>query len=222
MSGKVNFVTISVLLPQGIDFFLIWHISCSPWSIMHRNKNRILIALTLLLLVIAPLRADKPPQVKQVGTEAVPTEKLVLGAAEYAAIPALNAVFPARIDTGAKRSSINAVDVEAFERDGNRWVKATILNPATDAEFPLEMEVSRTARIKKEGEESIRRHSVELVVVIGDITKQLDVNLADRSNLEYPLLIGRDFLRGAAIVDVAKEFTQKTPGAPARKKKTSK
>ena len=189
---------------------------------MHRNKSRILIALTLLFLVIAPLKADKPPQVKQVGTEAIPAEKLVLGAAEYAAIPALNAVFPARIDTGAKRSSINAVDVEAFERDGNRWVKATILNPATGAEFPLEMEVSRTARIKKEGEESIRRHSVELVVVIGDITKQLDINLADRSNLEYPLLIGRDFLRGAAIVDVAKKFTQKTPGAPARKKKTSK
>ena len=189
---------------------------------MHLYSSLRLLTLTLCLLVIVPLWAAEPPKVDRAGSDSSPPEKLIIGETEYVAIPSLDTVFAARIDTGAKRTSIYAVDIEPFERDGKPWVRFTIKNPAKDQEFPLEMEVSRTARIKQLGEESVRRHSVYLVLTMGEITKEVDVNLADRSNFEYPLLLGRDFLKGSVIVDVAQKFTQKTPGAPRTSKKRSK
>jgi hypothetical protein len=182
-------------------------------------RASLLLVFLLFLLVGVPVLADKPPSVKKAGSESVPAEKLVIGQIEYVAIPALDTVFAARIDTGAKRSSIYAVDIQTFERDGNPWVRFTIKNPTKDQEFPMEMEVTRTTRIKQKGDESERRHHIELVLTMGDLTKEIDINLADRSNFEYPLLIGRDFLKGTAVVDVARKFTQKTPGAPSKRKK---
>ncbi|MGB5519329.1 MAG: RimK/LysX family protein, partial [Gammaproteobacteria bacterium] len=90
---------------------------------MQRKLSLLLVFLLLFLFVLVPLRADKPPTVNRAGSESAPPEKLILGEAEYVAIPALNTVFAARIDTGAKRSSIYAVDIETFERDGNLWVR---------------------------------------------------------------------------------------------------
>ena len=49
---------------------------------------------------------------------------------------------------------------------------------------------------------------------MGKVTRLVEVNLADRTGFEYPLLIGRDFLRDVAVVDVTKKYTQATPGAP--------
>ena len=189
---------------------------------MNRFVSQLLLPLTLCVLVIAPLWADKPPSVKTVGSESVPPEKLIVGEAEYVAIPALNSVFAARIDTGAKTTSIYAVDIEIFERDGKPWARFTVINPGQDKEFPLEMEIARSLLIKQQGDDAQRRHSVALDLTMGKITKRIDVNLADRSNYKFPLLIGRDFLQGSAIVDVAQKYTQKTPGAPKSSKKRSK
>jgi len=189
---------------------------------MHRHTRLFLVSLTLFVLGVTPLQAVEPPRVERAGSKSSAPEKLIVGEVEYVAIPGLDTVFRARIDTGAKASSIHAVDVATFERDGKPWVRFTIKNPEKNLERELEMEVSRTARIKQQGEDSERRHSVTLVVTLGDITREIDVNLADRSNFEYPLLIGRDFLKGSAVVDVAQQYTQKTPGAPASGKKRSK
>lgn len=190
-----------------------------PLAKLQRTISLAVLSLACFMLVTAPLQADKPPSVKRAGSETAPSEKVVIGTVEYVAIPAFNTVLAARIDTGARRSSIYAVDVENFERDGNRWVRFVIKNTTEDKELPMEMEVSRTARIKQKGDEIQRRHSIEVVLTMGDLTKKVDINLADRSNFEYPLLIGRDFLKGTALVDVARTYTQKTPGAPRKGKK---
>jgi hypothetical protein len=180
---------------------------------MHHHTRLFLVLLFFFVLGATPLRAVEPPRVERAGSKSSAAEKLIVGELEYVTIPVLDTVFQARIDTGAKASSIHAVDIETFERDGNPWVRFTIKNPCKNLEFPLEMEVSRTARIKQQGEDSERRHSVTLVVTLGDITREIDVNLADRSNFDYAMLIGRDFLKGSAVVDVAQQYTQKTPGA---------
>jgi len=189
---------------------------------MHRNISLLLLSLLLFLLVIAPLPAVEPPSVERAGSKSAPADKLIIGEIEYVAIAAVNSVFEARIDTGAKTSAIYAVDIETFERDGKPWARFTIKNPRQDKEFPLEMEVARTSRVKQEGRESERRMGVILDLTLGEITKRLTVSLADRSGFDYPLLIGRDFLSGSAVVDVTRKFTQKTPGAPNINKKRNK
>lgn len=52
-----------------------------------------------------------------------PRHDVVLGEIESVTIDAIKQAFDARIDTGAATSSLNAVDIEEFERNGKNWVR---------------------------------------------------------------------------------------------------
>jgi hypothetical protein len=43
--------------------------------------------------------------------------------------------------------------------------------------------------------------------MLGQILSKIDVNLSDRTDFEYPLLIGRNFLMDNMIVDVSRHHT---------------
>ena len=47
---------------------------------------------------------------------------VTLGSLETVNIDIVNSTFTARVDTGATTSSINAVDLQEFERNGKKWV----------------------------------------------------------------------------------------------------
>ncbi len=136
--------------------------------------------------------------------------KRVFGAVETLQLPALELNMDARIDTGAASSSLHARDITPFERDGKPWVRFT---PGDDADAqPIELPIARFIRIKNKGEaESSRRPVVLLKVSIGPISQRLEMNLADRSNFDYPALIGRDFLKDVAIVDVSQKHIAVLP-----------
>jgi hypothetical protein len=48
------------------------------------------------------------------------------------------------------------------------------------------------------------RYKVRLTLKWNDFAKTVLVTLNDRTDMEYPLLIGRNYLRGDFLVDVAK------------------
>lgn len=174
-----------------------------------------LIALPLFLGFHGAAFSAETPKVKRLAKDLTPSDKLTIGEAEYVGIPLIDAVFKARIDTGATTTSIFAVDIEEFERDGKPWVRFVVRNDETEEEYPLEARVARVAEIKKRGQDGFtRRPAVSMDLVMGEATRSIKVNLADRTGFEFPLLIGRDFLAGLAVVDVTMSYTQKTPGAP--------
>ncbi len=180
-----------------------------------RSFGRVLSAsLAVFLLLAFQLHADEPPAAARVEESKPGAKKLLIGEAEFVEVSVIDEVFRARIDTGATTSSIYAVNVEEFERDGKSWVRFVVKNSETKKEYPLERPVARIAKIKKRGEEGFtRRFAVATDLTLGGVTKQVSINLADRTGFEFPLLIGRDFLSGLAIVDVSKKYTQTSPGA---------
>lgn len=128
--------------------------------------------------------------------------KIVLGEIEQVTVKPLGFKYLARIDTGATSTSIHATNVTRFERDGERWVRFQIDNPRSDEAIMLERPLSRKIRVKQ-SEEDDRRLVVILTLTIGKITRHVEVSLTDRSQMEFPVLIGRNFLMDAAIVDVS-------------------
>lgn len=115
--------------------------------------------------------------------------------------------FNARIDTGAQTSSLNAIDIVEFERDGKPFVKFSILHPQTGEKVELTRRLRRYARVKElNNRESQNRPVVRMRIVIADIDEQINFTLVDRSKLKHQVLIGRNLLRDLAIVDVSKKY----------------
>lgn len=115
----------------------------------------------------------------------------------------------ARIDTGAETSSLDATNIEVFERlfgsNTERWVRFTVKDPVNKEMVEIESKLVRTAKIKRHGTESERRHIVKLWTQLGKVDKYIEFSLTDRSNFKYPILIGRNFLSGEFVVDVSKK-----------------
>ncbi|GJL57084.1 MAG: hypothetical protein NPIRA02_42160 [Nitrospirales bacterium] len=123
----------------------------------------------------------------------------------------------AKLDTGAENASIHAEDIDHFERDGHPWVRFTIKD-RTSKNVTLERKVHRIAKIKRHKQKAAERPVILLDICLGDTYKQTEVNLANRSNYEYELLIGRVFLTSHFTIDPSSRRTLE----PNCKKPTSK
>jgi len=148
------------------------------------------------------------PEVGATGDVAArPAGKQVVGAVEKVLITPPGLVLPARIDTGAATSSIDARNIEAFERNGDSWVRFFMLNPESGEEVGIECKVVRRVRIVQAiKDEKERRKVVELLVTLGNSVRTAEFTLTDRSHMEYPVLIGRNILMDSMTVDVSKKY----------------
>jgi hypothetical protein len=141
----------------------------------------------------------EPPKPMAIPTEKCPAPsqghtvdgKLLVGEAEWIWVDAANDAFQARVDTGATTSSISAQEITIFERNGKNWVRFFLSHQEMD--------------------DLDRRPVVRLTVRIGDMTEKAEFTLKDRSDMTFPVLLGREFLKDIAVVDVAREYIQPKP-----------
>ena len=132
--------------------------------------------------------------------------KMVVGALEKIWLSALEMPINARIDTGVQTSSLNARNIESFERDGKSWVRFEITDPRTDELVPVERKVRRTIGFTRNGgSETKRRPVVRMGIVIGDIREKAEFTVVERAREGYQALIGRSILSDVMVVDVSRE-----------------
>ncbi|CAM2956903.1 RimK/LysX family protein [Vibrio rarus] len=157
---------------------------------------------------LAPKPQEKPaPEQKPV----LNNQLLILGSIETVKFEQINQLFEARIDTGAATSSLNAINIQEFERNSERWVKFNLsTNKAKDAEPTwIEAPVIRYAKVRQSNTTKTHRRAViELWISLGDVREKAQFTLADRSHMTHPVLLGREFIKDIALVDVSKEFIQ--------------
>lgn len=141
------------------------------------------------------------------------TQSHVLGWLEWAWLQPGAIKIKTKLDTGAKTSSIDAIKITPFERDGEPWVRYTVpLARRLDdsdrgKDLQLESPVERIVKIKEHDHEANARYVVNLIICIGGQTFNTPASLADRRHFNYPLLLGRSALKNRAIIDPGKTFT---------------
>jgi hypothetical protein len=113
----------------------------------------------------------------------------------------------AKLDTGARHSSLNATNLHEFQRGGEDWVRFCLRNYKNRV-VTIERPVVRMARIKSHFSESHIRPVIELTLCVGGLARKVEVNLTDRENFNYQLLVGRSFLRHGILVDSAVIYRQ--------------
>lgn len=124
----------------------------------------------------------------------------VAGWVEWARLDNYDINFKAKLDTGAKTSSINAENLRLYDKDGQRYARFSVTNREGQS-VTIDKPVIRTAVIKRHFNKKQERPVIKLKICIGDISKETEVNLVNRGGLNYQLLIGRSYLAGDLLID---------------------
>jgi hypothetical protein len=132
--------------------------------------------------------------------------KPVVGYVEQVWFPDLELALSARVDTGVETSSLDAQNIQEFERDGKRWVRFEIVDPKTTQPVSLERKLKRSVGSSSgSAGETVHRPVVQLGVIIGRSDQTAEFVLYDRSHKTYQLKVGRNILQDLMVVDVSKK-----------------
>ncbi|MGC3875319.1 ATP-dependent zinc protease [Halomonas sp. GXIMD04776] len=130
---------------------------------------------------------------------------------EKAGIGSLGAVAKAKLDSGALTSSINAKDIERFERDGEDWVRFTLNLEDQESEErvaeEMELPLHRDLTVRGAGGKD-ERPVVLLKICMGKTIYEEQFSLRDRSDMLYPVLLGRRTIQHLGKLDVTRTFLQ--------------
>lgn len=131
--------------------------------------------------------------------------KQTIGWYEYADFPEWKIKqLKTKIDTGAKTSSLH---VENIVYDGLRRVSFTVVQSIKDHTKRTRVksaDVVRIARVKASPIHREKRIVVKTIISIGQIRKPIEINLVDRSEMKFRMILGRTMLKGDFIVDVSR------------------
>ena len=117
----------------------------------------------------------------------------------------------AKIDTGAYTSSLHCHHIEPFKKEGKPYIKFNLLDPShniyNDKLFKLP--IYDTKMIKSSNGETEERFIIKTTIHILGRSYEVELSLTDRSEMKYPVLIGRKLISGNFIVDVSKKYLAK-------------
>ncbi len=116
------------------------------------------------------------------------------------------AAIPAKIDTGARTSALNAAVVETFDHDGVRHVRFLARWPGH--ERLCHAPISDCRSIRSSNGDMQQRFVIKTPLQIGKLVFKAEVTLADRSEMQLPMLVGRTALRRRMVVDSSHSWLQ--------------
>ena len=147
--------------------------------------------ILLLLFVTTSYSYGKTTEEHNKTFENLTTEriesKMIIGGAEKVRLSPPNIILKARIDTGAKVSSVDAREITPFERNGKKWVRFTCMEG--EKKHIIERKVVDTMLVKRHGQESQQRYMVRMRLTLGNVSQLVNVTLNDREEFIYPLFI---------------------------------
>lgn len=136
-------------------------------------------------------------------------EKKVVGKKEIISILDLHLYeLDAKVDTGADSNALHCDDIFV---DDNNIVHFKLLDEVHEAYHGKHMQIPlyKMKKIRSSNGELQYRPSIEVKVeFFGEIYTTV-ISLANRADMKYPMLIGRNFLTGNFLVDVSQEYLSK-------------
>jgi hypothetical protein len=158
---------------------------------------------------------------------APPTEQTILGWREWVGLPALRLpLIKAKVDTGARTSTLHAFYVETFRFRGEGYVRFGVhpLQGRSDVEVHCEAQIVDRRAVSDSGGHRERRYVIRTPLEIGGRLWPIDLTLTNRENMLFRMLLGRTAIAGRGIVDPRRSFVigrQRRPAAAYRGRKSN-
>ena len=151
----------------------------------------------------------------------LPHSSTIAGWREWVVLPGIQVPWiKAKLDTGARSSSLHAFDLEEHERDGMPWVRFSIHPWQRSAEDSTVVELPVHDR---RAVRSSSGHAEESPVVLLDVmlvgrTIRAEVSLTNRDEMGFRMLVGREALRQGLVVDSSRSYLGGRPPLVVRRR----
>ncbi|NQW18169.1 MAG: ATP-dependent zinc protease [Chloroflexi bacterium] len=113
----------------------------------------------------------------------------------------------AKVDTGAIVSALHAWNIRELERDGKPYVRFTV-NPTRrrSTQRRVEAPLSGHRNITSSSGHKESRPTIRTSVTVGSQTFQMNLTLTRRTGMNFPMLLGREAIRGRFVVDSGRSY----------------
>lgn len=133
----------------------------------------------------------------------------IIGSEEWCSFEGLKIpAIKARIDSGAKTSSIQATHIKKFNKGKNSWVSFEI-NPVQDnlsITIECQAPLTGTRVVKSSSGIAEKRYAVKAAITLGTETFDIELTLANRDGMDFRMLLGREAMRNRFLVDPSKRY----------------
>lgn len=137
------------------------------------------------------------------------SERITLGWREWLTLPDLGVdKILAKVDTGAKTSALHTFYIDAFERNGEKWLRFGLHpNRYSDREVVhCEAPVKEKRDVTDSGGHIENRYIIDTTFQVGSERFTAEMTLTNRDNMKYRILLGRNALRRRFVVDPARSY----------------
>ena len=135
-------------------------------------------------------------------------DKKTIGNQEWCAFPRLGLpAIKARVDSGAKTSSIHAFNIDSFVKDSSEWVSFQVhpLQRNDEILIRCESQVIDRRNVKSSSGTSETRYVINTPISLGDKVWDIELTLTDRDAMGYRMLLGREAMNGRLIIDPSRQ-----------------
>ena len=143
----------------------------------------------------------------------------VIGWREWVRLPELGIRnIKVKVDTGARSSALHAYDVQEFHKGDEKWVRFKIHPDQRSANRTVvaEAKILEYRLVKNSGGKAVRRPVILTTVSLLDTSWEIELTLANRDEMGFRMLLGREAVRGRLLIDSGGSFYG---GKPKRRKK---
>ena len=135
--------------------------------------------------------------------------KTVVGSEEWVSLSELSIPYvKARVDSGAKTSSLHAINIQPFQKDNETWVNFDVFPIQNDGKRKISCKalVIDKRVVKSSSGNREHRYVVRTAISLNDETWDVELTLTNRDSMGYRMLLGREAMIGRIIVDPSERF----------------
>lgn len=136
-------------------------------------------------------------------------KKIIVGSEEWCSFDSLGIpLIRARVDSGAKTSSIHAFNMQTFKRNAVPWVSFEVHPLQNDRRTVIRCEqpIFDRRTVKSSNGTSEKRYVILTPMRLSGHSFDIELTLTNRDSMGYRMLLGREAMQGRILVDPSEQY----------------